>query len=68
MVYINRKVGGDKMLTIDEVMKEMKIKSRHVIEDWIEKGCPVIKVGKIIRFELNMLKPWLYEQTKKEAK
>ncbi|MBM7643733.1 helix-turn-helix domain-containing protein [Streptococcus loxodontisalivarius] len=36
--------------------------SNNTLDSWIKKGVPVIRVGKIVRFDKNELNRWLQNQ------
>jgi Phage DNA packaging protein Nu1. len=50
------------MLTKKELAKELKI-SIPTVDRQLKMGMPHIKIGKVIRFELNEVVKWLKEQS-----
>ena len=43
-----------------ETCNYLKI-SNNTLDEWILKGLPVIRIGKIVRFEINDINNWMSE-------
>lgn len=52
-------------LTVKDIMNMYKC-SRTTIYNWIEKGLPVHKFGKMVRFSEKEVEEWLQTEYKKE--
>lgn len=51
---------GNIFLNKKETCNYLKI-SNNTLDEWILKGLPVIRIGKIVRFKINDINNWMSE-------
>ena len=51
------------LLKVKDIMEIYKI-GKRTVSNWIEKGMPVIKKGRIIRFDRNKVWEWFNNENK----
>ena len=49
--------------TIQEVADTYSV-TKQTIRNWIKRGLPHIKVGNVLRFDLQEVDKWIHENTK----
>ena len=53
------------MLRVKDICEQFKI-SRGTMYEWIDKGCPVHYVGKLVFFDIDEVVKWVKEQKNKK--
>lgn len=59
-------MSNDDFLTISDLAKRLSI-SRTTVYNWMESGCPHLKVGGVTRFLLPEVVEWMREHGKEAA-